>query len=58
MQQHSLIMTITLCNICTISVQQKYEPPLPLILNGMVIKEVSRVQRSELHSLLQYTSIV
>jgi len=33
------------------------KPPSPLILNGMVVKEVSRMQRSELDSLVQYTSI-
>ena len=48
-------MIITLCNICKIFVKQKYETPL--ILNGMVVKEVSWLQGSELDSPLQYTSI-
>ena len=41
-------------NFCATKI---WTPLSPLILNGMVVKEVSRMQGSELDSLLQYTSI-
>jgi hypothetical protein len=52
-------MTITLCNICTISVQQKYEtrPPLPPDIKWYGRQRSVQDAKTELDSLLQYSSI-